>query len=171
VWCVEVFICLGRRFCGSACVRYVVYVAPRCYAPKLLDLWVVAGVLPSLPRVFAPRLWRGVTWLVPWWGGGLSFCLVSPSLAWRAARRGFRRICREGVFYACRLFLSCLCGLLFVVVGCLVRLLWFLCAVWRGLFLMCRGAAACKHRWVYLGLLLGVGSEFLYRGVLCVCGF
>ena len=60
----------------------------------------------------------------------------APSLAWRAARRG--RICRECVFYACRLF--SLFGLLFVVVGCLVPLSWFLwsCAVWRGL-------------WVFLG--------------------
>ena len=87
------------------------YVAPRCYAPKLLDLWVVAGVLSSLTCVFAPRLWRGVTWLVPWWGGGCRFCLVSPSLAWRVARRGFRRICREGVC--------------FTPVGCFVVLVWF----------------------------------------------
>ena len=103
------------------------------------------GVVERRLAVFAPRVWVCAAAVEGCDVAGLSLpCRVvgcgvavfwgfAPSLAWRAARRG--RVCREGgVLRLPAVFLYY--GLLFVVVGCLVRLPWFLwsCAVWRGLW-------------------------------------
>ena len=64
-------------------------------------------------------------------------------------------------------------GLLFVVVGCLVRLSWFLwflcCLAWAVGVFGCAavGAAACRHRWVYLGCWGGV-RVFISGGFVCL---
>ena len=71
------------------------------------------------------------------------------------------------MFYACRLFLSCLRGLLFVVVGCLVRLPWFLCAVWAVF-----DVPGCRRLLAPLGifrLVVGGGVRvFISGGFVCL---
>ncbi len=146
------------------------YVAPRCYAPDgfLGVLWAVAGVLPwvFLAFVSAPRLKFDVAGIAAWWGVGC-FLGFAPSLAWHAARRG--RVCREWVC-----FTPAGCFLLYYVVWCVVCCGGLLGAVVVVFVVLCclawavgvfgraaAGAAACC--W-------GLGSEFLYRGVLYVCG-
>jgi len=156
-------VCGGFYLFGAAVLRVCVcQVCSVCSAALLCAgwllevLWAVAGVLPSLSCASAPRLKFDVAGLCRVVGFAV-FWGFAPSLAWRAARRG--RVCRGGCFTPAGCFLCLVCCLLWWVA-------WRGCRGFCGLFgvgcgcFCCAavGAAACR-------LVVGVGSEFLYRGV------